>query len=70
MTKMEIWKLKNNIENNIDYLSTQFQTTYDILAEINRIISLDMNHSKIFDWWIDNKDSINIISELIHSKEE
>jgi len=70
MTKMEIWKLRNTIEENIDYLSTQFKTTYDILSDLNRMISFDMDHSMIFQWWINNEDSINIINELIEGKEE
>lgn len=65
MTKTEIWKLRNNIIENIDYLSTEYQTTYDILSDLNRIISLDMSHSMIFQWWSDNEDSIDIINKLI-----
>ena len=70
MTKTEIWKLKDNITENIDYLSTEYQTTYDILSDLNRMISFDISHSMIFQWWIENEDSINTINDLIGKLEE
>ena len=68
--KSKVLRLKNNIENNIDYLSTQFQTTYDILSELNRITNFEMSHSLMLQWWVNNEDSIIIINELIEKVEK
>ena len=70
MTKTEIWKLRDTISKNIDYLSTEYQTTYDMLSDLNRMISFDMNHSMRFQWWVNNEDSINIINELLQKLED
>lgn len=69
MMKYEIMKLKENISQNIDYLSTEYQSTNDILSELNRMINWDMSHSMMFHWWVDNEDSINIINELLEKTE-
>lgn len=70
MMKYEIMKLKENISQHIDYLSTEYQSTNDILSELNRMINWDMSHSMMFHWWVNNEDSINIINELIEKLEE
>lgn len=31
------------------------------LRELNSIINMDMSHSLIFQWWINNENTINII---------
>ncbi|MEA2049213.1 MAG: hypothetical protein U9O56_00550 [Campylobacterota bacterium] len=68
--KNKVLRLRDNITENIDYLSKEYQTTYDILDELNKIIKFDMSHSLIFQWWVENEDSINIINELIEKLEE
>ena len=63
--KSKVLRLKNNIENNIDYLSNEYHNTYDILSELNRITNFQMSHSLMLQWWVNNETSIDIINELI-----
>lgn len=70
MTKIKIWELRNKIVQNIDYLSTKYQKTNDILYDLNRIISLDMSHSLMFQWWCENEESIDTINNLLQMLEE
>ena len=64
--KSKVIKKKNNIENNIDYLSNEYHNTYDILSELNRITNFQMSHSLMLQWWVNNETSIDIINELIN----
>ena len=66
MIKIEILKLRDNIVKNKEYLSNEYQSTSDILSELNRMIHWDMSHSMMFQWWCNNEASINIINELLH----
>ncbi len=68
--KSKVLRLKNNIENNIDYLSNEYHNTYDILSELNRITNFQMSHSLMLQWWVNNETSIDIINELIEKIEE
>lgn len=65
MTKNKLWNLKNNITANIDYLSTEYQATHDILTELDNMINLDIDNSIVFQWWIKNENSINTINKLL-----
>lgn len=63
--KKNIIKLRENIALNINYLSSQYEISNKILSDLNRIISLDMSSSLMFQWWVENENSINIINELL-----
>lgn len=63
--KKNIIKLRENIALNINYLSSQYEISNKILSDLNRIISLDMSSSLMFQWWVGNENSINIINELL-----
>jgi len=67
--KYEVSKLRDTIFDNIDYLSTEYQPTNDILSQLNRMINWDSSHSLIFQWWVKNEDSINTINELLEKIE-
>ena len=69
MMKYEVSKLRDTIFDNIDYLSTEYQPTNDILSQLNRMINWDSSHSLIFQWWVKNEDSINTINELLEKIE-
>ncbi|MEA3288651.1 MAG: hypothetical protein U9Q04_00605 [Campylobacterota bacterium] len=38
MMKTKITTLRDNITQNIDYISKEYQTVYDILGDLNRIM--------------------------------
>lgn len=63
--KSKIIKLRENISDNIDYLSTEYYLVNDILLELNKMIDWDMGHSVMFQWWCNNEDAINIINQLL-----
>ena len=70
LIEYEILQLRENIIQNIEYLSTEYKLTNDILSELNRIISLEMSRSMMFYWYVENEESINIINELLKKLED
>jgi len=67
--KYEVMKLKDSISENIEYLSTKYHLTNDILSELQRIENLDMSRRMMFQWWVDNEESINTINQLLEELE-
>jgi hypothetical protein len=63
--KYEIIKLIENISENIDYLSSKYDPTEDILYELTRMINLNMSNSMMFQWYAENEESINKINSLL-----
>lgn len=70
MMKSKVSTLRDKIVKNKEYLSNEYQSTSDILYELNRMIHWNMSHSMMFQWWCNNEDSINIINELLQKLEE
>ncbi|MEA3512681.1 MAG: hypothetical protein U9R37_03675 [Campylobacterota bacterium] len=69
MMKYKITTLRDNITKNIDYISKEYQTVYDILDDLDRIMSFDLSYCNMFQWWVENEDSINTINEILERKE-
>jgi len=67
--KYEIMKLKEKILQNIDYLSTEYHQTNDILSELIKIIHWDMSNNTMFHWWVAHEDSIITINKLLKELE-
>jgi len=67
--KYEVMKLKDSISQNIEYLSTEYHLTNDILSELQRMENFDLSHSMMFQWWVENENSINTINKLLEELE-
>lgn len=65
MLKHKIYKLKDDILNNKENLAKHISTIEIFLSELNWIISSDMSHSLMFQWWVNNEQTIeNIYNQL------
>ena len=63
--KTKIINLRDEIVDNIGYLSNEYQTTNDILYDLNMIVNFEFTYSNMFQWWYENEDKIDIINELL-----
>lgn len=70
MTQREIVNLRDKVIENINYLSDEYKMIYDILNDLNRLINLDMEHSFILQWWVENEESIEEINKLIEKRNQ
>lgn len=68
--KIKVRTLRDDILDNVDYLSEKHQQTNDILHDLNRMLHLDMSHTLMFLWWDENENSINTINELLKKVEQ
>jgi len=68
MLKYEITTLQSNIIENIDYIEKEFPMVSEILSEINWTLSINMQHSLLFQWWVQNEESINTINEILKKR--
>lgn len=62
-------QLRDKISQNFDYLSSEYHPTNDILHELDRMIQLDMQHSLVLSWWVQNEESISTINQLLEGLE-
>jgi len=68
MLKYKLISLRNNIIENIDFISKEYPIIYDISDELNRIIGLNMSHSLMFQWWVENEDKVIKINQILETK--
>jgi len=68
MLKYEIITLQSNIIENIDYIEKEFPMVREILSEINWNLLINMQHSLLFQWWVNNEESINTINEILKKR--
>ena len=67
--KDTIINLKDSIQDNIDYLSKHYQTTFDILNEMEVMLKFDATPQLMIQWYTENKTPIETIEELLQIKD-
>ena len=63
--KIEIIKLKNIINENIDYIISKYPTVNLILNQIDLLLEHNVSDEMILKWFKSNESSIRIINEYI-----
>ncbi len=63
--KTKVITLKENIENNIDYLLMEYSTVDSILTDLNMILEMKMTDDKIDEWFELNSYIIKTINEIL-----
>lgn len=70
MMRIKAINLRDKIIENREYLFENYQPTCDILYDLNKIITLQMSNSMIFQWQVENENSIEEINRLLEMIEE
>ena len=63
--KTKVITLKENIENNIDYLIMEYSTVDSVLTDLNMILEMKMTDDKIDEWFELNSYIIKTINEIL-----
>lgn len=66
--KTEILKLKEKIEQNIDFLMENYQATDNFFQDLSIMINLNLSDSYIVKWWFENEHHINTITHHLKEK--